>query len=303
MNSTKSKPVSRELLIALFVIAAAVFGNWLASVAQKIMMLGLALLTNKPKDENALQLADFLFLVLTVGGMVCSTWFLYHYRRVLFGAQVASFTRAENTPRPCVVFLVSPQRIRERDGTFKERLQHDSDGWFIDQPANRLTGDVHKDIQAINNFKLVRQWPWQQILRGLEPHLNQVQRIWLVVSKAPDGSAPELPLLLQFLGSYSLSDRLHADPFREWQGDLDFEDFATLRDRLRAIMDEENRLFGRVDESRIVIDATGGQKTTSIAAAAVTLNSNAVFQYVQTSDPFKVLTYDILFQTQEFYAG
>jgi hypothetical protein len=48
------------------------------------------------------------------------------------------------------------------------------------------------------------------------------------------------------------------------------------------------------NEQDIVIDITGGQKTTSIAGAVVTFNSQVTFQYVQTDDPYDVLIYDVV---------
>lgn len=53
----------------------------------------------------------------------------------------------------------------------------------------------------------------------------------------------------------------------------------------------------KISEEDIIIDVTGGQKTTSIAGALVTLNSQVTFQYVQTNEPYNVVAYDVVIQS------
>ena len=43
----------------------------------------------------------------------------------------------------------------------------------------------------------------------------------------------------------------------------------------------------------IVIDFTGGQKMTSIVAISMTVNRKINAQYVQTNDPWGVLSYNV----------
>jgi hypothetical protein len=83
--------------------------------------------------------------------------------------------------------------------------------------------------------------------------------------------------------STSLTDA-EAEQFKEEA--LDFEDFDSLLERLSSLPPLRER------PSKVALDVTGGQKTTSIAGAAITLSSEAVFQYVQTSPPFHVHLYD-----------
>jgi hypothetical protein len=42
-----------------------------------------------------------------------------------------------------------------------------------------------------------------------------------------------------------------------------------------------------------MIDFTGGQKVTSVVAAAVACNRTLTAQYVQTNHPYHVISYDI----------
>jgi sigma54-dependent transcription regulator len=47
-------------------------------------------------------------------------------------------------------------------------------------------------------------------------------------------------------------------------------------------------------EKDIMIDFTGGQKVTSVVAAAVTFNRKIKAQYVQTKSPWDVLSFDVI---------
>lgn len=71
---------------------------------------------------------------------------------------------------------------------------------------------------------------------------------------------------------------------------LPFEGFNLLKKELRAIISNE---LPHAGEGGVAIDVTGGQSTTSIAAAAATIGTEAIFQYVQTNAPYNLLYYDV----------
>jgi len=48
-----------------------------------------------------------------------------------------------------------------------------------------------------------------------------------------------------------------------------------------------------------MIDFTSGQKPTSIVAATLTFNRKIKAQYVQTNDPWRVLSYDVVYATTD----
>ncbi|MDR4497190.1 MAG: hypothetical protein MRK02_04590 [Candidatus Scalindua sp.] len=49
-----------------------------------------------------------------------------------------------------------------------------------------------------------------------------------------------------------------------------------------------------ISENEIMVDITGGQKPTSIVGISVTFNRKIKAQYVQTGDPYDVLSYDVI---------
>jgi len=77
---------------------------------------------------------------------------------------------------------------------------------------------------------------------------------------------------------------------------VDFEDIEALQTRFDHWI-EHFRAQG-IAEPDIILDATGGQKTTSIAAALTTLRWNRIeFQYVQTRKPNNVLGFNLAVDT------
>lgn len=248
--------------------------------------------------------------------------FLYHLRRRLFGTRVIHWAIA--TPRharACLIIILSRQR---RHPDWKSRLIQLPSGEYkiagrpaIITPdktardpsvADRvvadgiiLTGRMDADIDLLDNFDTSQQWPWQQILRAIRPHLSKLERIWILGS--PDavgspGSAGEMEECIRWLESYAeIRCQIRGGPDGHV---VDFENYELLESKLRQVIQEEKEFPGSNDDRRIVIDITGGQKTTSVAAAAITLNSDVVFQYVQTNVPKKPIIYDITYDNPLF---
>lgn len=147
--------------------------------------------------------------------------------------------------------------------------------------------DLAADIAALDKSK----WPWQQLMRAIRPHPN-IQKIILIGSatglqKGTPGSFTLLDHCKSLLSRYVPLDREIVVAHPEA---VPFEDFNAIKETLRALVVEEARVHG---DGRVAIDVTGGQATTSIAAAAATIGTEAIFQYVQTNVPYEVLYYDV----------
>lgn len=130
-------------------------------------------------------------------------------------------------------------------------------------------------------------WNWQQLLRALEPHAHHsLERLHLIFSATvkrsdPAGGTREVAGsdqrsadALALLGSYGLSVKPPTSSV------VDFENLDAVVAELRRVIRAE---FGAAYGARdVVVDVTGGFKTTSIAGALLTLNNEALFQYVQS---------------------
>lgn len=234
-------------------------------------------------------------------------------RKFIPGARIRAFELAEHVQRPCVVLIVSSEDFRSgRDRLIESHDERGAiTGWLLDDLPYLSIADL-STLGRAERIRLARDrvntkfpWPWQQLLRALKPHEHQLKSVWLVGSRGENGSFRQLPkcrrLLQAVLGndvkifiegkgliSDEFSDQMARDRSSEA---VDFEDFDEISKRLDGLF---RRIVSKPysqPESGIVIDVTGGQKTTSIAAAALTLKSDVVFQYVQTGGE-EVLIYD-----------
>jgi hypothetical protein len=147
---------------------------------------------------------------------------------------------------------------------------------------------------------------WQQMLRAVSPHTGNLKTLWLIGSPAVSGPAPDmanagdpalfhhgshiyLELAKKFLTPYLGNTSIHlSEP-------VDFEDNKVLETYLR-----ENVLprHGEIPAQKIAVDITGGIKTASCVACLITVNGEAVFQYVPTvasgsGDQPQAMVYDI----------
>lgn len=162
--------------------------------------------------------------------------------------------------------------------------------------SSRTLGDrinyLEGDIQLLEETK----WPWQQMMRGLNCHINSVEYLFIIGSKdSPNkkqgdmlGSFVYVKHAISLIKKYKPT--LDDTNIRTYHDAIDFEDFKQVKD---AITSGINWLNDYVSETDIIIDITGGQKTASIAGAMATLSTGVTFQYVQTGGDNKVCSYDL----------
>lgn len=217
-------------------------------------------------------------LVFAVSCLAATSFWLYNYRRDF--AQVRSLAQSPCSPHCSLVLLVSIPNPEPACSDGKIQIP-DKKGGYVP-----LEGTLDRDIGRLTESDV--HWNWQQLLRGIEPHLPGLKRVCLVGS-GPDGSFGHLKTCDRILSKY-LS---HATAVKLHPHAVDFEDFNGLSRHLREIIREEKEA-GRMRDEDIVVDITGGQKTTSIAGAGITLSTKVTFQYVQTRAPFKVHAYDVV---------
>ena len=157
-----------------------------------------------------------------------------------------------------------------------------------------LQGRLDADIKDIANLeKQDKQWNWEQLLRGLKPHLGIVERIYLIGSMGDDGSYQELEQIRSLLALY-VAEGLPIELMPETDFD---EPMAVFRSIEKAV-----GLARRVgcSQSDIVIDVTGGQKVVSIAGAMATLHCpKIIFQYVDTKGDKQVRGFNVTAASHE----
>lgn len=173
---------------------------------------------------------------------------------------------------------------------------------FLELNDVRLEGkSLVQDIKALNGAK----WNWQQLMRGLEPHIYSLEAVYVIGSKDTEEPDPKTGIMKVNKGSYGDISNAHnivekyctnnPKPLKYGQV-VNFENFEELQAAITKGIEELRQVCG-IDERDIIIDVTGGQKTTSIAGAVVTLNRDISFQYVQTNYPYGVWEYDLAMRT------
>ncbi len=156
--------------------------------------------------------------------------------------------------------------------------------------------NLQEDIDKLNGERL----NWQQLLRCFIPHTHSLDAVFVIGSKDTIETDPKTGLETTKYGSHNSIGHIEKIVERyctkrpKFRGSdaVDFEDFKGLQDAITFGLKLLNSEYG-IDEEDIIIDVTGGQKTTSIAAAAVTLNRRVAFQYVQTNPHYEVWEYDL----------
>lgn len=235
---------------------------------------------------------------------ILSAWALYRSRSLLYAPRTRYMTNESAEQRECVVIFLSHLRVDR--------------GEFIDGVPRgiRMTGNLESDLEELVRLKedpagSVRiQWSWEMSLRAIRHHIGTLRVLVVVCSEE---SIEQIEWFLAVLRRYPVLEGLSVwtavkgvgdraefvaetsvlSPRRGWN----FEAFDDLSRALLDVIEFLRRQGAR--ESDIMIDFTGGQKVTSVVAAAVTFNRPTKTQYVQTNKPYRVISYDVLLGTSD----
>lgn len=254
-----------------------------------------------------------LLLVLLVGGWAWATLVCLPHVQKWFQAQVDRCPEEEvNYGSGHVVLVMLVSRIDEDSLDLASGIVH----------GRRLAFEtLHADISSLEANRQLggagrAKWAWQQLMRGIERAVKRTSAgdrttIVLVGSSGEGGSYRQLETCRNFLNRYpELKDvhraeviaspaylaktasrlGLRPEPAAIADGGIDFEDFNAVRQHVFWIA---HVAACEVGGNRVFVDVTGGQKTTSIAAAVATTGETGFCQYVQTNPPNKVVSYDL----------
>ncbi len=197
------------------------------------------------------------------------------------------------TARKVLVICVSKQfaKIKIENEDIEIIFSTSKSGNTVDKSVH-LTGNLNEDKE--NSLFTETRWSWQQILRAVAHHMGQLEKVYLIGScdsfttedKKVEGSSSDLHYCKAILEKYGLTVEIILEA-------VNFENVAALNQVIEYTVRKASR--GHIKQNDIIIDCTGGQKPTSIAAAMVTLQFPEIaFQYVQTGGPRKeVISYNI----------
>lgn len=177
-------------------------------------------------------------------------------------------------PRKVLIALLSENRgLTENEAG--ELMQMDVQGNELKLPI---------ELEAVIDKNGVFSFNWQQTLRAAHYHREVLERIYLIASRDGSGQLDELQLAEKIFAFYFPGKTIIYGYQDDTSDDRCFPDFNEL-DPVRYALGNVLRLANKAgySDKQIMIDCTGGMKTTSIAAAIVTLDRpDLQFQYMGT---------------------
>lgn len=259
------------------------------------------------------------FRVSSFAVFVLAVYWLYHLRQNLFPPRTR-FLRHEKSPEKRKHLVIFLSKLDPR-GPFQHGVPE----------GIGFTGDLTKDLDALAAAKEIGieipgqserrrvTWPWEMPLRGIAHHVGRLSSVTIVCSEE---SIRQVGWFVEVLKAYPAlrevdiwlaakngdrAELVNASSDFSQCGGWDFEVFDDLSRAVVAVIRflKEQRVApaGRqrpLDvEKEIMIDLTSGQKPTSVVAATVTFNRPIKTQYVQTNSPYAVVSYDLVFRSND----
>ena len=180
------------------------------------------------------------------------------------------------------------------------------------------TGDLIKDLERLSIKKAKEEkaggrsklWKWEMPLRGIAYHVGTLESVTVICSPESLG---QIDWFKNLIGKYQgeqgslkgISFEVLIRQGKKWaRASFDqilpagaegvgFEEFEDLSLGMIWLLEKITRRKGKLREEDIMVDFTGGQKVTSVVAAAITFNHKIDTQYVSTRNPWNVRSYDI----------
>lgn len=130
-----------------------------------------------------------------------------------------------------------------------------------------LGSTFEQALTSLNNAG--SDWPWHQLLRGLNPHRGTLRQ--LVLLTTPESRA-HLDVLIPWLRAMLADVVINECPCTGRDVDVDAN---RISNRIKQLRQEGYR------EEQQIIDISGANKVLSIAATLATLDNDCTFQYVR----------------------
>lgn len=237
--------------------------SWVADYLREWMVTGV----------DRLSLKDLYLFVFAVVVLLLAVTLLVYTAPALI-LRTKHIRRADGVrPRAILVAVVSTTPWHWRDGMLIHREGATADvGPF--QP-----GRLQEALEKMKTLK--PNYAWEQLLRGLAPHVSRLRKVVLLVSDQTKGRLSECAQMLRFFLGLEGVEVIG----REGQ----FDKLDQLLDVFEEIIEDAD------DPGEVMLDITGGKKVSSVAAAMATLRYPEVeFQYVDTEGNKEVISFNVV---------
>jgi hypothetical protein len=214
--------------------------------------------------------------------------FYFKIRRAVSHVSLVILQDENPLPAKALILFLSPPGL---DAPLIASLIHDPD----------LRGRI-QDIEVRNRLKA----SWRMPLEAIAHHRPRLEALVLIPSK---DSGTSLDGTWRCMEDFQSLVRTLCDPQKpkisslaeltanqRWKNGVDFENAQELVDSIGETYQALNQ--ADLEDHEIMVDVTGGQKPSSIAGAAVSLERGGRrFQYVSPKG-YKLRAYDITYRTQ-----
>jgi|GEM_PF-3346252 len=161
--------------------------------------------------------------------------------------------------------------------------------WTLDLPADldKLDNDFWRQV-AVDGIRI----NWEMVIRMLKHHQKAIQYIVLIATKDTKANIQQATKLINMhlpTCQVAVDEQVIDNPFdvEQW--------YEAYESAVHGLLKAHKELT----EDDIIIDCTQGTKTTSIAAALVTMHNKLKFQYVETSKEKLVRGYGLISVAQD----
>lgn len=243
------------------------------------------------------------FRILCILFFIIMAILIYRQRNALFRPHTRYLKSKAEKRKHLILFLSNLDQKLVPSGGIPDKLQ--------------LTSDLIADIRRIDDLKRRKEmpfWNWEMSLRGIKYHVEtkkknekpKLQTITLICSQI---SIIQAHLFLNICKGYDQLKNLGYYLLVQENGEAklipssmdsidssygwNFENFDDLSGAFWELLNEFKRKG--YPEKEIMIDITGGQKPNSVVGASMTFNRKIKSQYVQTNDPWEIISYDLIY--------
>lgn len=286
----------REFMPWIIAMATVFSANWASEMLYETF-----------NERIKIKLGVHLTLIAHCVFFTIMVYLLYRQRNVFFRPRTRYLTNIEE-PEPrkhLTLFLSNISKELEKSNGIPEEIRV------------LFSNDINKFISRIDTLKRTNpsfpRWSWEMTIRGIRCHIKDktLKTVTLVCSRESVLQTRmflnickqfiqlkdiAFHILIQREGKIKLADFAPSTIAEESMG-FNFESFDELSHAMLILLREFNRKTYL--EHEIMIDFTGGQKVTSVVAVAMTFNRKIKAQYVQTNDPWKVLSYDVILASSD----
>jgi hypothetical protein len=261
-------PIGLWLTVCLTLAVIPILAGWVGDVSK-----------NWLKGED-LKAAEYWLFAIGAILLPLLAFVVVRYGRKLVPTRIVE-EEEDPEKRRVVIALLSPcENLRHVEGVGWQVT--DKDGKAVTLSGLPLDTLVAKD-------RGLPKWKWQQTLRAAHFHHARMEKLVLIGSLGGSGTEEQLGLAHRYFtdlfpGKVEVWGWPPTGIVGAHTQPVDFENLGKLMAQLRGVISHQLDRAGYSEED-IVIDCTGGYKTTSIAAAMVTLDRpKLAFQYVGTGE-------------------